>query len=801
MASKPTKGFIPDDKTESKVKPTAGFVPDVSEVQEQEPETTQLGAIARGTAQGLTFGFADEITAAAESAFGRDYEEALKETREKYKLAEKERPGAYRTAEIGSGLASVFIPGLGAVTGGKAAIAAGKALRSLIQAKRGAELTGKGARAAEAIGTGIAGGALGSIGASEADVLSKQTLESAGQLAADVGTGAVVGGLAGGALQKVVDSETAQKIGKAIGDSKITKSAAELRDRIISGGEKSLEEVQKFIKNPEKVKEVELILRKGVNKKINNQIDAIDNLKKMKGADENVIDAQNQLFKLEEQKLSQEIADVRRKEGINITAEEQAVKQQTSGLKKEYRDVVDSLNEISPKIDDAQISIKNQVTNLSKNLDKQSADSVRNLYNTQLNQIETLSKQRDDFVETALSKIDAEPEDAYALAEALRDMSSQHREEFKTAIVPVFKGILNNEPRFAQLINMFDDPESIEKLGERILTDKFSKADVVKMVENAKKNLFTSDTSTAFGQAKRDAYQILNQKMNSISPEYKEFNTQLNKLMVTREFLETSPLMKIQKVPEIGQEGGQYLKAKAFPVTKRPQISGLDTDFINDLAEKGVDVSLLARQEKALGEQLTTEQLLPLTNLKSELKVKGRALKNQIQDIENKIRLSSGEERLKLQRTLDEKIDKLNLYKDQMTEKLSNARQKLSEKYNAPIESAEEALKQTRRESQEDVAAYKWLEEQPLTTEEAGQLVTIGLSTGSIPFKAGRFFRPSPLSRVKIYNSIQSKFNNPSLSAAVSSRVGQQITAKDIMELANTHKVDPEQLKAALETE
>ena len=136
-----------------------------------------------------------------------------------------------------------------------------------------------------------------------------------------------------------------------------------------------------------------------------------------------------------------------------------------------------------------------------------------------------------------------------------------------------------------------------------------------------------------------------------------------------------------------------------------------------------------------------------------------------------------------------------------MTEKLSNARQKLSEKYNAPIESAEETLKQTRRESQEDVAAYKWLEEQPLTTEEAGQLVTIGLSTGSIPFKAGRFFRPSPLTRVKIYNSIQSKFNNPSLSAAVSSRFGQQITAKDIMELANTHKVDPEQLKAALETE
>ena len=775
--------------------------PETAEPVEKEPETTQLGAIARGTAQGLTFGFADEITAAAESAFGRDYEEALKETRDRYKLAEKERPGAYRTAEIGSGLASVFIPGLGAVTGGKAALAGGKALKSLIQAKRGAELTGKGARAAEAVGTGIAGGALGYIGASEADVLSKQTLESAGQLAADVGTGAVVGGLAGGALQKVVDSETAQKIGKAIGGSKITKSAAELRDRIISGGKDKLEEVQKFIKNPEKVEEVELILRKGVDKRINDQMDAIDNLKKMKGADENVIDAQNQLFKLEEQKLSQEIADVRRKEGINITAEEQAVKQQTSGLNKELRDIKDSLAELSPKIDDAQTSIKNQVTSLSKNLDKQSADSVRNLYNTQLNQIDALSKQRNDFLETALSKVDAEPEDAYALAEALRDMSSLYRDQFKTDIVPIFKGILRDEPRFTQLINMFDDPESIEKLGERILTDKFSKADVVKMVENAKAGLFTRDTSTTSGMAKQSAYQILNQKMNNISPEYKEFNTQLNKLMATRDFLQESKLMKMEKVPEVGQAGGEFLKPKAFPVTKRPPISGLDVDYINDLAEKGVDVSLLARQEKALAEQLKTEQLLPLKNLKSELKVKGRALKNQIQDIENKIRLSSGEERLKLQRTLDEKIDKLNLYTDQMTEKLSNARKKLSEKYDIQFETAEETLKQSRRQAQEDVAAYKLLEEQRLTTEEAGQLATIGLTTGQIPFKAGRFFRPSPLSRVKIYNSIQSKFNNPSLSAAVSSRVGQQITAKDIMELANTHKVDPEQLKAALETE
>ena len=775
--------------------------PETAEPVEKEPETTQLGAIARGTAQGLSFGFADEITAAAESAFGRDYEEALKETRDIYKLAEKERPGAYRTAEIGSGLASVFIPGIGAVTGGKAALAGGKLLKSLIQAKRGAELTGKGARAAEAVGTGIAGGAFGSIGASEADVLSKQTLGSVGQLAADVGTGAVVGGLAGGAVQKVVDSETAQKIGKAIGDSKITKSAAELRDRIISGGKDKLEEVQKFIKNPEKIEEVELVLRKGVDKRINDQMDALDKLKKEKGAEDSVINEQNELFKLEEQKLSQEIADVRRKEGINISAEEQAVKEQTSGLNKELRDIKDSLADLSPKIDDAQTSIKNQVTSLSKTLDKQSADSVRNLYNTQLNQIDALSKQRDDFVETALSKVKADENDAQQLQDAVLDMYSLYKDDFNTAIKPEFVKIMKAEPRFIQMMRILDNPENLPALKDAVINNNFSKADVVKMVENAKKNLFTSDTTTAFGKAKRDAYQILNDKMNSISPEYKEFNTQLNKLIITREFLETTPLMKMQKVPEVGQAGGEFLKPTAFPVTTRPSISKLDTNYINDLAERGVDVNLLARQEKALSAQLTTEQLLPLKNLKSELTVKGRALKNQIQDIESKIRLSSGDERLKLQRTLDEKIDKLNLYTDQMTEKLSNARKKLSEKYDIQFETAEDALKQSRRQTQEDVAAYKLLEEQKLTTEEAGQLAMIGLTTGSIPFKAGRFFRPSPLTRVKIYNSIRSKFNNPSLSAAISSRIGQQITAKDIMELANTHKVDPEQLKAALETE
>jgi len=768
-------------------------------VEENEPETSTLGAVALGGLQGLSFGFADELEAAAKSALGdMSYQEAVEQAREKYKLAEKERPGAYTAAEIGTGVGSMFIPGLGAASGAKVATAAGKGIRSLIQAKRGAELTTKGARAAEAIGTGVVGGGIGAIGTSEADVLSKKSPEAAAQLAADIGTGAAIGGAFGGVASKIADSERVQKAAKAISESKIGKAAKGLRDRILSGGEESLEEGQKFINQPEKVKEVENILKKGVNKKIHKLEDELTNLKRAKGAEDDVISKEKEIFDLEKDRLSKEISDIRRKEDISITSEEQAVRSQTSGLKKEVRDVKDALTMLAPKIDEAQQTIKNRVQDLSKKLDKQSADSVKNLYDNQLRQVDDLSKQRDIFVEQTLSDIRASTDDAQQLQDAVLDMYSLYKDDYETAIKPVFVKIMRDEPRFMQMMQIVEDPSNLPQLKDAILQNQFSKADVVKMVENAKKNLWTSDVSTPFGAARKNAYQILNDKVTEISPEYKQFNTEINKLLVTRDFLENSPLIKMRMAPKVGEKGGEFLAPKAYAAAKRPDIKGLETSYINDLADKGVDVGLLARQEKALQQQLTTEQLLPLQNLKKELVIRGKSLRNQIAEIEDKIRLSSGEERLKLKRMLDEKTDQLNLYTDKMTEKLSKARQDLADKYDVNIQSAEDVLKETRRQTQEDVNAYKLLQEQPLSAEEAGQLATIGLTTGTVPFKSGRFLRPSPMTRIKVYNAIASRFQNPALTAAIAPRIGQGFTRQDIMNLANTHNVNANTLEQQL---
>ena len=87
---------------------------------------SKLESGVRGAAQGLTFGFADEATAALDSLVGKDsYDEALKKVRDLYANAQKENPLTYGASELGGGIATSFIPGLNvakAGTLGKAAL-------------------------------------------------------------------------------------------------------------------------------------------------------------------------------------------------------------------------------------------------------------------------------------------------------------------------------------------------------------------------------------------------------------------------------------------------------------------------------------------------------------------------------------------------------------------------------------------------------------------------------------------------------------------------------------------------------
>lgn len=105
----------------------------------KEPSVGSVEAFARGAAQGATFGFADELTGAGQAAIdfisdpsNQDIIEAYRkrrdESRAAYGAAEEAQPVASLAGNVTGGLASAFVPGIGAAGAGlKGALAAGAA--------------------------------------------------------------------------------------------------------------------------------------------------------------------------------------------------------------------------------------------------------------------------------------------------------------------------------------------------------------------------------------------------------------------------------------------------------------------------------------------------------------------------------------------------------------------------------------------------------------------------------------------------------------------------------------------------
>ena len=183
---------------------------EVNPVPTAEPKTSEFEAAARGLAKGATFGIADRIQSAVESAVtGKSYDKTLEETRAKYEKAAKDQPGVTLGSELVGGAASSFIPGVG-ILGRAAQIAkAGTAAAKTGQMIRGgAQLS-----ALTALGT-------------------TEDFTDIPEVVKDVSIGAVTGGAVGGALgkasQKIAESPAAQK---AIGA--VSEGAASVRDRLI----------------------------------------------------------------------------------------------------------------------------------------------------------------------------------------------------------------------------------------------------------------------------------------------------------------------------------------------------------------------------------------------------------------------------------------------------------------------------------------------------------------------------------------------------------------------------------------
>jgi len=168
-------------------------------------------AVGRGVIQGGTFGFGDEIGGAFRSVFGDEgYREARDKIRANDRAAREAHPIAFGAGEVGGGIATSFVPGLGVVGG----------------AARGAKLAATAGKAA------LAGGTYG-LGASEG--------ETAGELAADTLRGAALGGAAGavgygvakgvGASAKGAQGRLDKRLMGDIGDRATPTTRAKLAER------------------------------------------------------------------------------------------------------------------------------------------------------------------------------------------------------------------------------------------------------------------------------------------------------------------------------------------------------------------------------------------------------------------------------------------------------------------------------------------------------------------------------------------------------------------------------------------
>lgn len=187
---------------------------------EEAPGALESGL--RGAAQGATLGFADELTGAGEAALDRLmgahadivslYKQHRDESRAKYKAAQEANPTAYGAGELGGGLATALVPGLGA--GG--VLAQGAKMAALGAASGLGHSEAEDARGliGDAAVSGLVGGAAGAGGA----LIGK-------------GLGALGNRLAPG-LQDSADVATARSVGLSRAEIAAQKASGELGDTV-----------------------------------------------------------------------------------------------------------------------------------------------------------------------------------------------------------------------------------------------------------------------------------------------------------------------------------------------------------------------------------------------------------------------------------------------------------------------------------------------------------------------------------------------------------------------------------------
>lgn len=222
----------------------------------KEPDTSFLEAAARGTAEGLSLGFADEITGALEAGYetllGKDklenflenYRKYRDESRREYEQAEKEYPTTFLASEIAGGIVPAIFTAGATAAPALAKTAAKQALKAGAT-KAGAKSAAGKALAKQSAKEGAMLGAAASLGATEADLTEGELIDAA----KDVALGTATGGVLGAAAPAVAKGlgEGLKLTGKGI------KKGAEAALRRTADIDEDI--FKRILKDPTKVKE------------------------------------------------------------------------------------------------------------------------------------------------------------------------------------------------------------------------------------------------------------------------------------------------------------------------------------------------------------------------------------------------------------------------------------------------------------------------------------------------------------------------------------------------------------------
>jgi len=409
--------------------------------------TSQLGAAARGLARGVTFDFADEITAAFESALtGKTYEQAVKESREAYETAAKEYPKTTFGATLVGGAATTLIPGVGQLgMGARVAGAVSKAnqLRTQLQAAKAAgdaltiaKLTPLVAEATKVAAKEVAKGSAkaGAITGGVTGLGAAEDISNIPETALSVGTGAATGAGLGYAVPRAVSAIAQTKAGQAAGEA-LGKAGEAVKERLKS----KRWQIPEFAAQPEKQARVDELVQQGKSQGLTDRqilntiatefeeipVTSLESAFKetgVKGALKRVIagsqeaaefiDRPEQLERAERARVGETAEMARLKGGIGKTEEQLAKLAQTKesmkyaageNIDKLKTDVVDLVDQYKNATDDAtRAKLEDQIAYAKERLRMSTGISQKK---ESLKRLDEISKTNAQSVATELEKL------------------------------------------------------------------------------------------------------------------------------------------------------------------------------------------------------------------------------------------------------------------------------------------------------------------------------------------------------------------------------------------------------------